>query len=58
MKSPLYRSPRTTAEIRANEDPDHKAFVRGSRRQIPTAWDDVQPDVQRSWKKSRKTRWK
>jgi hypothetical protein len=46
-----YRRPRTTQERRYNCDEDHADFVRGKRRNIPNAWDDL---PSRPHKKSRR----
>jgi len=43
------RHPRTTQELRANQD-RNDPLVRGKRRNIPTAWDDNHIRSQKSWK--------
>ena len=49
-----YRMIRTTQEKRYNYA--HKDFVRGKRRQLPSAWDDLPREYRRreSWKNSKK----
>lgn len=49
-----YRLPRTTAEFRDMADPENAPYIRRSRKQIPTAWDDIPKCVQRSWKEQSK----
>jgi len=54
-----FRRPRTTAEIAANAAAlDDGIPVRGRRRNLPSAWDDLPRQVQRSWKAHRRTRWR
>lgn len=45
------RHPRTRQELRAGA-------VRAKRRNIPTAWDDLGRDMQRSWKAQRRLKWR
>ena len=45
----FLRHPRTTQELRANQD-RNDPYVRGQRRNIPTAWDDQFVHKQKSWK--------
>jgi len=47
--SSCLRHPRTTQEIRANQD-RNDPYVRGKRRNLPTAWDDQFVRKQKSWK--------
>lgn len=35
------RNMRTTAELRANSDPELPVSVRAKRRNVPSAWDDI-----------------
>jgi len=46
------RYPRTTQELRANQDRSDP-YVRGKRRNLPTAYDDQFVRKQKSWKYSR-----
>ena len=43
------RYPRTTQELRANQE-RNSPYVRGKRRNLPTAWDDQFIHKQKSWK--------
>lgn len=43
------RYPRTTQEKRANQD-KNSPYVRGKRKNLPTAWDDIIVYKQKSWK--------
>ncbi len=43
------RSPRTTQELRFNQD-KNDPYVRGKRRNLPTQWDDCIITKQKSWK--------
>lgn len=53
-----WRHPKTTQELRLNEDPDHKKFTRGKRRNLPTVYDDLQVcSRDKSWKHKRKTQY-
>lgn len=55
------RSIRTTQELRmiAGVLPEEgEPAWRGVRRNLPTAWDDLFPHRDRSWKRHRRTRWK
>lgn len=55
--SPCLRYPRTTQEIRENcyfNDP----YIRGRRRDLPTAWDDFFVHKQKSWKNLRTTQYR
>ena len=36
-----YRNPKTQAELRTNEDPEHSPYTRGSRRRLQNSYDDV-----------------
>lgn len=47
--SAFLRHPRTTQEIRANLD-KNDPLIRGRRRNLPTAWDDLFVRHQKSWK--------
>lgn len=52
-----FRGPKTTAELRANCDPDYEQYVRPRRKIIPTECYDVRRsdrDIKRSWKKNKK----
>lgn len=63
MKVSFFRSPKTTAELRAIEavetDPDlidlgyARILVRPKRRNLPTAYDDISKATFRNWKKHR-----
>jgi hypothetical protein len=44
-----YRHPRTAQEIRANQK-KNSPYVRGKRKNLPTAWDDISIKKQKSWK--------
>lgn len=50
------RHPKTYQEIKKNSDPDYKEFVRPKRRNLPTSWDDIPRNTQRSWKEQSKKR--
>lgn len=52
----FLRYPKTTQEKRLNER--DRGFTRGKRRNIPSAWDDLIPRKQRSWKKHRKHKYR
>jgi len=54
--SAFLRYPRTLQELRANQD-RNDPFVRGKRRNLPTAYDDQFVHKQKSWKWQR-TRYK
>ena len=43
------RYPRTTQELRANQE-KNSPYVRGKRKNLPTAWDDIIVKRQKSWK--------
>lgn len=60
MRYCWFRRPKTTSEVRANSDPDIKLMVRGARlpTQLPSAYDDINRCVQRSWKVHRGTQYK
>lgn len=51
------RYPRTTQELRANQD-RNDPLIRRRRRNLPTAYDDQIPRTQKSWKKTRKTQYR
>lgn len=54
-----FRRPRTAAEIAANAAALADGIpVRGRRRNVPDAWDDLPRHVERSWKAHRRTRWR
>ena len=54
----FLRHPKTTQEIKANLD-KFDPYVRGRRRKLPTAYDDIFPSPERSWKKNgRKTQYR
>lgn len=55
-----YRHIRTTAERRANCDPEIRKYVRGKRsiRMIPNSWDDRPTTVTKSWKDKRHTQYR
>lgn len=55
-----YRRMRTTAERRANCDPDHIPYVRGKRRgcNLPDPWDDRGTTVTNNWKDYRRTQYR
>lgn len=60
-----WRWPRTQAERRLNQpDPEVRKWgeppVRGRRTSasLPSAWDDIFRETQKSWKKQRRTQWK
>ena len=44
------RHPKTTAELRSNCIEEHKFFVRGKRRNLPTLYDDIFTKNGKSWK--------
>lgn len=50
------RNPRTTQERRANQD----GYCRGRRspHRLPSSWDDILVQTERSWKRTRKTQYK
>lgn len=50
------RFPRTSNEIKQNNNPFNKPFVRGKRRNLPTCWDDLCRIPQKSWKEQSKKR--
>lgn len=54
----FLRHPKTTAEIRANQDGWHRG--KRSRRQLPTVFDDLfaSARLNRNWKQFRKTKYK
>ena len=70
----LYRNPRTQQERRANSNPEYRRVetrvggetlevrirIRGKRncRMLVTAYDDLPRQIQRSWKKHRRTQYK
>lgn len=60
MSKRWYRSLRTTAERRANSNPEVKDFVRAKRRgkNLPNSWDDYRVCVQKTWKERHKTRYR
>ena len=60
MRYCWYRHPKTTSEVRANSDPDIRQMVRGARlpTKLPSAYDDMNRTVQRSWKVHRKSQYK
>ena len=52
------RHPKTKQELRANQDRNN-SYVRGKRRNIPTAYDDLPIKKKKSWKNlSRKTQYR
>ena len=51
-----YRHPKTFAEIRNNSIPEYKQFVRKSRIELPTVWDDLVRNQSRCWKDQGKKR--
>lgn len=55
-----FRRPRTQQERCQNSDPQYSEFVRSKRKNIVTAWDDIQRgDIgNRCWKRYRTTQWK
>ena len=48
------RYPRTTAELRANQE----GWERPDRRHLPTVYDDIWRRAERCWKSQRKTKYK
>jgi len=56
----LFRHIRTTQERRYNLSEEHKDYVRGKRRKLPEAWDDILISSQynKSWKRHRSTQYK
>jgi hypothetical protein len=55
---PFMRYPKTTQELRANQD-RWDSFVRGKRRRkrLPTSYDDLWVHEQKTWKNKRKTQY-
>lgn len=55
-----FRNPHTAAEMRANAGADEggSSGVRGRRRDLPSAWDDILRTRDRSWKRQRRTQWR
>lgn len=51
------RRMKTTSEIRENAAPEYRMFVRGSRNNIPTYYDDKPRTFSRSWKDQCKTKY-
>jgi hypothetical protein len=60
--SNYYTYPKTLSEMKANQlDFEFKEYginIRSRRQHLPTAWDDMQRQNQRSWKEQRKTQYK
>lgn len=55
-----YCRPRSTAERRANSDPEIQKYVRGKRMPInlPNTWDDKPTTTTKCWKDKRKTQYR
>lgn len=55
-----FRRPKTTAERKANDDPEIKNYVRGKRlpKTLPDTWDDQKLTYSKSWKDRRKTQYR
>lgn len=56
-----FRHPRTHNEQRANAGrlaEDGEPPIRGRRKHLVTAWDDIYRRKQHNWKRQRKTRWR
>ena len=51
-----FRKPKTMGEKRANVSEDSTASA-GRKRDLPSSWDDIQVQHQRSWKKNRKSKY-
>ena len=52
----FFRHPQTGNELRANAGADVRA--KRNPRHLPTAWDDINRCLQRTWKLYRKTQYK